>query len=302
MFLLLLGVGNTVWAQIGGQFTPLQYSTHTYSIAMGDANFTPVWGVYVEGTDEGDIESGLAVEASDYEVYETKKLAGIAYFTVRFADNNTAMATGNYVIGYKETTNDTKLCTRAVVEPIILYNAFDVDVALHEDENPFDCPDGSGDLKGQDLTSTTTIDYVVYVEYPTAGVPLNGYLGLAGGGTEKWKFTFDVEVNGISGTSATIASIEANALGMATQTFSVTGTPSLYTGTCTVTPARLTPVTFTVVYNDQLGVSQDVSFKIRAIEGAYQEPDIDEVTGAAGNTVTHTIWAMPDVGAITALN
>lgn len=300
MFLLLLGVGNTVWAQIGGQFTPLQYSTHTYSIAMGDANFTPVWGVYASTVSASEIEDGVATPVAGYELVVTPyKAAGVAYFKVRFAINNVGMPTGDYVIGYKEITNDTKLCTRAVVQPITLFDAFDVDVKLPDGVPTANCPGGSEQLKGQDLTSTTTAQYIVYVNYPTAA--LDGYV--ATGGSEKWKFNFTIQISGISGTSATINSVAVAATGLTPiPSYTVPASTSVFNGTCEVKPSNVTPLTFTVVFNDQLGVSQDVSFAIKAIEGAYLEPDIDEVTGGAGNTVTHTIWSMPNVGAITALN
>jgi hypothetical protein len=47
-------------------------------------------------------------------------------------------------------------------------------------------------------------------------------------------------------------------------------------------------------------VDQEIIFEISSIKGFYNEQDIDEVNGTAGNRLSHTIYAMPDVGQILA--
>ena len=289
-------------AQIGGQFTPLQHSEHTYMIKMSDASYIPVWGVYIANTSESEIENDLATAATGFQFLDSWENGGIAYYKIQFAIGLVGMTVGDYVIGYKETTNDTKLCTRAVIQDIQLYDAFDVDVVLN---NPGDdatrCPEGSEAWKESDISSTTTIQYVVFMNNP---VEPPGYI--ATGGNENWSFKFKIETSGIGGNDATISGVtvaaEAPDVLTSIPTFTVPAGISTYEMPFSVSPSSVTPLIFTVVYNDVLGVSQNISFSINTILGAYDDPDIDEVNGtqANNNIVTHTLYALPNVSEITA--
>lgn len=286
--------------ELGGQFQPLQFSEHTYSIKMGDANYIPVWGIYVNGTTVGDIESNSATPVTGFQVLSSTKdvPTGIAYYKVRFALANTPMTTGNYVIGYKETTNDTKLCTKAVIKDLTLYPAFDVDVVLNAPDADATKCSGDGEWKGTDLSSTTTVTYRVFVNYP-ADVP--GYIGT--GDRNKWSFKFMIQATGVGG-NATINSVTVASEGTpplsVTPTFIVPANTSNYEWACDVSPSSVSPLVFTVVYNDVLGVTQNVEFSINTILGTYFESDVDEATNTNldGNKVSHTILAMPNVSEI----
>lgn len=284
--------------ELGGQFQPLQFSEHTYSIKMGDANYIPVWGIYVNGTTVGDIESSSATLATGFQILSSTTNAGIAYCKVRFASSNTPMPTGDYVIGYKETTNDTKSCTKAVVKSFHLYDAFDVDVALYNPTADASKCSGDGEWKGTDLSSTTTVTYRVFVNSP-ADDP--GYIDT--GDRNKWSFKFMIQATGVGG-NATINSVTVTAEGTpalsVTPTFSVPANTSNYEWDCDVIPSSVSPLVFTVVYNDVLGVTQNVEFSINTILGTYFESDVDEATNTNldGNKVSHTILAMPNVSEI----
>lgn len=298
----LLFITISMSAQIGGNTTPLQYSVHEYSVAMDNVGYTPNWGVYAAGTTTTQIENGTAtalIQGTDYSLASAVRISGgRTYFEIQFSTiSNGPLATGNYVIGYKETTSDANLCVTALALNIQLYGPFDIDVALNDSGDASVCPDDSGDPKLPGATSsTTTIEYLVDVIYP--GASESGYVsGLT------WSFSFQVIVDGDgAGTNSTIASITATGTGMTNITWGAAAGSSNYTGTCTIDPSNVDPVTFTIVYNDVFAVNQDVTFRIFDIQGAYEEPDVDEVNGTAGNSLTHKIYNMPDVGDILAWN
>lgn len=298
--LLLLHFASA--AQIGGNVSPLQYSVHTYSVVMDDPSYNSNWGLYVAGTTDNQIINGTAtalVNGVDYtQVGEPWESGGTTYFRIQFSTiANGPTALGQYVVGYKETTSDAFLCVGAVSLTIEVFNPFDVDVELADPADQANCNDDTGDLKTPgNLASQTTVAYLVNVVYPGAGE----------GGYDQdltWSFDFTVTADGAgSGTNATIASITATGTDLIPRSYAGAVGTSSYTGSLTVDPSQVDPVTFTIVFNDVLGVNQAISFGIANIEGAYQEPDIDEVDGTPGNSLTHTIYSMPNVGDIVAWN
>lgn len=301
--LLLLLAGVKSYAQIGGNTTPLQYSVHTYSIVMGNSIYTPSWGVYIAGTTQLQIENNTATPLIDGTHYTLVtpiwKNVGSSYFKIQFSTiANGPLAQGDYVIGYKETTNDANLCVTASIRNIHVYGPFDIDLSLNDPADAADCPDNSNvpKLPG-DYNFQTTVLYLVTIEYPS----------LASGGYEDvafpWMFNFQIIIDGFgAGANATIASITASGVGMLDQTWGAALGSSNFTGSCSITPSSISPVTFTVVYNDVLGVEQNISFQTKDIKGSYGEQDIDEINGTAGNSLTNKIYSMPVVGDILAWN
>jgi hypothetical protein len=309
--LLLSGIGSL--AQIGGNFSPLQYSIHTYSIVMDDIDYTAVWGIYPYGTTQTSLENNTAIaliEGTDYNDLHIipAKNGNRAYFRVQFNGNiayyNGSEApgpedhVGEYVLGFKETTDDGNACATAVIQPFTLYGPFDVDVAMNDPADVADCPDDDNVLhQPGDNVFQTEVVYLVNVEYPNAAV-----LGYIGG--MSWSFNFEVKVDGEStGTNATIASIVAEGSTLPTN-YTIPPGSSTFTDVCTVNPSDVNPVTFTIVFNDVLGVTQNVSFNITDIQGAYSEQDIDEVnsTQLNNNILANTIYGMPNVGQIEVWN
>jgi hypothetical protein len=51
-----------------------------------------------------------------------------------------------------------------------------------------------------------------------------------------------------------------------------------------------------------LGVTKDITVNLTGISGKFNEVDADEIFGTEGNEIKHTIYAMPAVGILTALN
>ena len=297
--LIMLFCSGTLMGQVGGNFSPLQNSVHTYSIIMDDEAYIQNWGIYAGGTTQLGVERDTAialVEGTHYRLVQPVWDDGVrSYFRVQFyTAGNGPTALGNYIIGYKETTSGDNSCITAVIQAIQVYGPFDADVALDAGYDPLVCPDESGNLISGSAVSQTTIKYVVETTYPRL-VEENGYVE-----DQTWSFDFHFNVVGEnSGESATIASIFIDGVGLSTTTTLTPGTSSYNYDGFSVDPSQTTPVVFTIVYNDVLGVNQNISFSIDNIRGAYQEPDIDEATG---NSISHTIYSMPAVGDITAWN
>ena len=310
---VLLVVGLQGFSQIGGNFLPLQYSVHTYSIVMDDEAYEAVWGIYPYGTTEAQIMADhtstalvAGVAYSNLNI-DPAKTGGRAYFKVQFNGNmavyNGSEApspedhVGEYVIGYLETTIDGNACATAVVKPITLYSPFDVDIALGASEDPAKCADDADASLiyhlPKDTVFQTTVVYQVTVEYPDASV--GGYVR-----DDEWTFDYQIIVDGEgSGTNGTIESIKVEGI-TTTLNPTIPSGSSSFTGTCLVEPSQATPLIFTVVYNDVLGVTQNIQLIISNILGSFSEPDIDEVNGTQNNNnvVSNTIYAMPDVGYI----
>lgn len=302
--ILLLIITLYVRAQIGGNSTPLLYSTHTYSILMGDDDYTPNWGLYPAGTLATAIEDNSAValiSGVDYTVValppSQQVSGGYAYWRIQF---NLNIAAGtNYVIGYKETTADLNKCLTARVMTVQVQEPFDVDISMSDPASDGQrCGDESGVLQ-LPLSGTKQSTFIYTADITSPDLPSGGYEG--GGTTDYWRFDFKIDVVGrgsLPGKDGTIASIRVE-FGATTQTFSP-GTSS-YTTDIQVNPASTTPVTFTVVYNEVPNITQDITFSISGIIGAYNELDIDERNNHPElNRVSHVLFAMPDVGDITA--
>lgn len=295
--------------QIGGNLTPLLYSVHTYSIAMGDIGYTANWGLYPSGTTAGDIEDGSAaavalVPGTDYTVIPLlpaqQIVGGRSYWKIQFNLNIAQNTT--YVIGYKETTADVNQCLTAAIQEIIVQETFDVDIALSTPAvDAARCGDESNNLLTGDETMQSSIDYRVFINYP------DDPSYVLSGGNGYWRFDFNITVTGRGSApnkDAVIATITANGTD-GTNLINSTWSPnaSIFDSNLDVTPVSIDPIIFTVTYNEVLGVTQDITFSISAIRGAYLEPDIDEVNNRPDlNRVTHTIYAMPNVGEITAWN
>lgn len=307
MILLLLGVGTAGWAQeIGGNLSPLKYAVHLYSIQKGDVTYTPNWALYQEGTTANEIEDGTAelkkmTLGTHYDVLAPSASEAVdpsrAYWKIQFKD----IDPDTYVIGYRESTGGANDCLTAVVQDITVYPPLDVDIGLVNAGDAASCGGQSGTPQGttQNLNQLTTeIQYRVYMEYPQ-----DPFFYVADGGTENWRFNFTVTATGaVAGANSTIAGISVNTGGTVTTPFASAVGQSTFTGTLLV-PLGITEVVLTITYYDVLGVDQTIGLQLGSIFGAYQEADVDIVentVGGGGNNLTHTIWAMPDVGAITA--
>ncbi|MFA9392249.1 MAG: hypothetical protein ACERKD_20725 [Prolixibacteraceae bacterium] len=309
LFSLLLGF--SLYAQIGGNTTPLQYSVHTYSVVMDNSVYDAVWGIFPAGTSADDIEKGTAgalVPGTAYTILGIPwKEGSTAKFRVQFNGNMTAFdgtaGSGEYVIGYMETTTGTSACATASAMPFILYEPFDVDIDLLDSDDSGICSDQQGILLENSLATTHTVEYTVFITSPSGGyVAVNDV---------QWQFDFLINVVGANpALNATIASIVATNADMDAQSWDP-GNQSTYSATCAVSPNGPDPtpgvnqVTFTVEFNDQLGVEQDVTFTISNIFGYYGELDFDIIDSGGDlndNIATNTIWSMPDVGLIEAMN
>lgn len=308
LLIAMIAMAAPSFAQrIGGNMTPLLYSVHTYSISMGDVTYQPNWGLYPAGTAASEIEDGTAVAlipGTDFTVIElpfTERIvSGRSYWKIQF-NNNIAVSTP-YVIGYKENTVDINECLTAVVQDIEVQGIFDVDVALETpDDDAARCGDESNQLLIDTETIQTQVNYRVFINYPE-NPP--GYV--ESGGTGYWRFDFNITATGRGGAAAadaTIASITATDGATNIGTWNPSPGTSSFDANIDVNPVSISPVYFTVTYNEVLGVTQDISFSISTIRGAYLEPDIDEISNRPDlNRVTHTIYAMPNVGQITAWN
>ncbi len=295
---------NNLFAQIGGNLSPLKYSIHTFSILMYNESYDPEWGIYPSGTTAVEIENKTAVPLVNGTAYNqvgaTWKNGGYSYYKVQFNGNMTVYdgteGSGEYVIGYIEYTNDDFACATAVVRDFTLYPPFDVDAFLVG--NVERCPGGSGVLQRGVPGSQTEVEYEVNIEYPDE---LGGYVeGMT------WTFSFEVNITAV-GSKATINRIETS--GTAADRYWVvpgdipTGSTN-FIGTFEVNPSETTPVTFSIIYNDVLGSEQDISFRIYDIMGSFGELDIDEIGGGNinGNIQNVQLNPMPNVGALTVWN
>jgi hypothetical protein len=292
------------FSQIGGNATPLQYSTHTYYIVMASSADIGSWGLYPVGTTQEAIENGTAT-ALPYDVYakvdKTWPSSDTSHFCIQFSTTaNVATPEGNYVIGYKETTDDKYSCVTASVLNIHVYSPFDIDVSLNDNADAADCPDSSGTWKlPEDHAFKTTVQYLVTMSYPSTAE--GGYVSVP---ALPWSFTFRFIVDGVgSGTNATIDNITITSpdAGFVQQDYTPSSGTSDYTQSCSVTPSSVPSLIFTVQYSDVLGVEQNIQFFISDISGPYGELDLDVINGQT-NTVSNIVYAMPDVGDIRALN
>lgn len=301
-FTVLLLVGSVpLLGQIGGNKAPLQYSVHTYSIEMDEVAYNAVWNLYSGGTTAEQIEAGAVplVNGTHYtRVGAVTKSGGRAYFTIQFsfllAGVNTPTATGNYVIGYLETTVDGNACATSRALPITVYAPFDLSVTLASAAGA--CPDSEGTPLAPGNTATqTAVEYLVSMEFP--GVDEGGYLDTL---AKKWSFNFELLVDGEgSGTNATIVSITASGAEMLDVSWTPVPGSSSYIANCEISPSSESPVTITAVINDVLGVDQTVNFRIYDVKGPFEEIDVNSANNIGP---TYTIYSMPNVGDIVAWN
>lgn len=301
---------QNLFAQIGGNLTPLQYSTHEYSAVKEHPSNNAVWNLYERIDEDGDLD----IDADDLTALEYKiergtavalvvgtdytKLSPVgadparAYFRVQFSTSTTTLPLGEYVIGYLETAANGTFCTTSTVQVITIYSPFDIDVA---GDDGADCPDEAGDWIRDASTHIfqTEVTFLVNLTYPDAGS--GGY-----DFTNPWRFRFDIAVNGVSGSAAVINSVRITGTGYTEQNYSP-GT-STYYNVCTVTSESTTQLVFTLTINDVLGVEQDIDFLISSILGSFREPDYDEAKNLPGNSIDYTIYKMPASGEIIAIN
>lgn len=303
---------QNLYAQIGGNLTPLQYSTHEYSALKEHPSNNAIWNIYLRADEDGDTD----IDADDLTALELKiergtatplivgtdytKLSPVgadparAYFRVQFSTSTTTLPVGEYVIGYLETAGNGTYCTTSTVQVITIYGPFDIDVG---GDSGAGCPDDSesGDYiqNASTYVFQTQVQFLVNLVYPDAGS--GGY-----DFTTPWRFRFDIAVNGVSGSSAVINSVNITGTGFTEQSYSP-GTSTFYQ-VCTVTNESTTQLVFTLTINDVLGVEQDVDFWISSILGSFREPDIDEAKNLAGNSIDYTIYMMPASGEIFSIN
>lgn len=296
--------------EIGGNTSPLLYSTHTYRIQMSDDGYTRTWGLYAAGTTQADIENDVTTNALTAGVdYVVVSLSGsdendgtYAYFKIQFMPSASgSLPIGNYVIGYVEQTSESESeCVGGRILPICLYDPFDIDVTLLDESVTESCPDESGSPKTpDDITSQTTVQFLVAVSYPRTDTTT--YVDES----DTWEFGFTVSANAANvSNGATVASVLAQGNnGMSNATWIPTTDATNYSGTCTVNPTLVDTIVFSVVFNDLLGVDQEIKFNIEDVVGVYNEQDIDDLNNnTADNTATYTIYGMPDVGEIIAWN
>lgn len=285
MLVHLLGFG-----QVGDDTTPMKYSTHIYSITMGVEGNTPLWRIFNGHLTVNEIESGAytaLVRNVDYGADPDAIVDGDALFTVEFNGN---MAAGNYTIAYKENNEDE--CFKTKILPIVLQEAFDVDV---EDLlGAQTCPDLSNLPQQPEFDDfQTVITYTITMATPAIGL---GYV-------DEWAFNYKVLVQGQTGSiDGTIAKVEIdfNDDGI-DDTQTPVGSVSLYTNSVTVPNLPPDNLIYTVVLNvyinDVLGDSQDIELELSGIEGSYSEFDSD-----ANNKTNIVVLNMPDVGDIEPLN
>lgn len=290
MVLLLVGAVQYGHAQtlIGGNERPHQYSTHTYTVTMWDAGDQTVWRIFSGTLTSTDVESGTytpLVRNTSYKVETDLPVSGTATFKVKFIG---AMAPGPYTIVYKElksyADNDGDDCATTIVKNIEIVNPIDIMVELNN-TNENICPEATGD---DELNTTTDVEFKVKLNFPNyAATPTpDKYAGA------HWYFRYTITVTGNGGTSATIKSVTQDS-----NTINGNVAASTYTNVCTISNDD-SEVDFTVVLNDQLGVEQNVAVVISEVEGSYLEAE----TNMTNNSQTITIYSMPNISSITALN
>lgn len=276
------------FTQVGGNSAPLQNSTHTYRIDMGDVDDIPSWRIFDGTIDASDIDLGLGtvmIRGVDYKVTNENISGGEAFITIDFSG---AMAPGDYTLAYKETNDDN--CFRTVAFSFTLHPPFDVDVELVNAADALRCSDLSGTPELPGFTNyRTSITYRVYLASPDPDV--NEYDG-------NWQFRFIATATGQSGASASVYQVTADNgnNGSIENTYTPAVVLSTFSQDYAVSSAY-SEVLFTVIYNDVLGVDQNIRFELTAIEGGFREIDLDN-----NDRVNHVIWAMPNAGDIEAMN
>lgn len=308
VLLLITGVGAHAQStyEIGGDSLPLYQSTHTYRVLMSNTLNESYWNLYEGTLTVAEVQSGdytPLVAKTDYGV-EIENAGGFAIITIRFLAPSLAAThpinyddgtnDGRYTLTYREITTDDYKCFANEVFHIHVMPPIDIDIA-QDVEDQYRCQDQSGLYQTTDESQSEFV-YTVYIEYPDTLA--NGATGYSG----TWEFYLNINTTGdVVGQHTTIAGVAEN-----TGVVSITNDTGIGTRTYgakfEVTDENVHEIEITVTYNDVLGVTQDISVYLTGISGKFNEVDADEIFGTQGNVITHTIYAMPAVGVLTALN
>lgn len=307
VLLLLLMAVRFGYAQtsLGDNKTPLQFSTHTYSVTMGNANDQVSWRIYkYENTFtdatlvnvlEADIRSATPlytplIRNTDYVVKSDKTVGGTASIQIEFS--KPTMPVGDYVLVYMEAAPGAagdEDCSSIAVYKFSLKAPIDAGIALSDGEKQQTCPDITGTPQ-EGNTSRTTTEYKVTLAYPNAASN-ERYAGVS------WYFRYTVKTEGQGGASATIHSVRIKEDDATYSTVAENINSSSYTNTYTAASASK-QIFIEVIYNDQLGVQQVASVEVTEVEGTYFESE----RTTDNNKVSQTFYAMPNLGTISALN
>lgn len=244
---------------------PLQNSTHRYAVQMGDvANFPRAnTGWHIETT----TGSLVPFIPANYELVRPDA----ADVTASGRDSATIsfhMAPGNYMLYYTEESSNG--CTTVRRFPISLGDPFDADILTVTDQ----CSGADGVIFQNLQDSTTTVDYTIRLNTSSYG--------------SNWRFNFaltptpafanpDMEVHSVTPSPAGV-------------------TYNSGTGLVNV-PSTVQEVTLRVVYNGQYINNHSIQATLTNITGSFNEVDAD-----AANTITHTIFAMPQAGTLAGID
>ncbi len=288
---------------IGGTQTPMQYSTHTFSITMGNGANDVTWGIYDAGVTRPQIENSTATAYVSPGAYSigigSPSISGnVASITIRF-DGSLLLHT-TYQLCYIEKSSDECLAYE--------FLSFEIQDPIDIDIDPDDfvrdsyiCPDSSDYFIVGNGTLTvpatqTTVTYHVVITNPN-GVDSFYVPEPVNATNTTWGFNYKIAVTGQSGASSTIAAINFNPA-MAT----ITPGTNVYDGSATFSNSVI-DYEIIVTYNDVPGVSQRIDFNLTQIHGSYLEIDVDVKTGQTGeNELTHYINYMPAPSYIAALD
>ncbi len=290
--LFLMAGRGLLFGQIGGNPDPLNNSTHRYYVPMSDITNNFAWSIYSGTVTSDDIDNGVVtpLPATGYFKFGVTDvdLSGNAFVWITFNGSPDDMpylgysgSDGVYTLAYKESTTGTFKCEKSIVYDFILYPPLDVDI----NDMSNTCQDESGNFLTS-LNSRTTRTYPVVLVAPLEDP---GYAGT-------WNFTMNILVKGISGNSATIHSVVIGGTTIETDIGETT-----YEFNYPVSAGTRT-VNVEITYNDVLGVNQEVNVELGYITAQFSERDEDEINKTPGNVEQHIIYAMPDVGIISALN
>lgn len=270
------GAGETPWSAS----QPLRYSTHRYSVVMGNTSNTYSWSIKDA--------LGNTVDAANYVLTSSiSGGSGLSNFTFN-------MAEGTYHLIYTEAEGT---CSTIRQYTITLGGPFDVDIV----DEPNTCASVSETISTFNTVTPTTVDYVVNLNTPT-------YAG-------DWHFTFTTGYTGGSPGDLFLNAGDISITGII-GSGAVNFVPggNNYTGTVNVTYNSTTPTTsfiIRVVYRSVYASRFEVTASMTGITGSYGEIDLNDVlntenddtigteSDADGNdqdNTRHYIWMMPQTG------
>jgi hypothetical protein len=244
------GSSETAWSAAN----PLQYSTHNYTVEMGDATNAYSWALY-----ESDGTTLVVNDAANYEIVDNGLSADIN--NVDFTFN---MGNGTYYIEFTETGT----CTSVRRYTITLGDPFDVDITAASNT----CAEISGDVN-DDFTFATTTDVTYVIDLITENY--------------KADWSFDFTLASIPVFDA--ADVEVSSITASDGTYS--GDTS--TGTVTVANSEASPisqVTVTVTYSGIYSSLHTITATINDCTGSFNEVDADT---SGDDITTHIIYRMP---------